>query len=105
MKLTIRKCELTGAGWYIIERAVPRWTVENGERFSDADVEGRGAEMLAIADAIKNRGHVAFRRCAVNVVNERVFFWSPRNSSHYGECNLSEADELAELILNTVPPR
>jgi hypothetical protein len=116
MKLTVRKCANMD-DWWVIELedhegrhwlepmqggARLRWS----GRFSDADVEGTGEEMLEIAKAIKARGVVRFRRCAVNVRAEqdRVEFYSSRNSQEDGVCTLAEADELADLILAEVKP-
>jgi hypothetical protein len=96
--------------WYLIERAEHdgrAWIEEVSpnvselrcsSRFSDADVEGYGDEMLAIADAIESRGSVRFKRCAVNATSEPVTFCSPRNSRVDGECSLAEADSLVVKI-------
>lgn len=103
--------------WYTIERAKHNHTLGMGMhptagcmmlmysgRISDADVEGTAAEMRAIAEAIKARTkNDDARRCAVRVEGDRVFFWSPRNSTTDGECTLDEADELATQILSEVP--
>lgn len=107
MKLTIRRSTIED--WYVIERAEHDgrvWVeqVSPGEarlyssaRFSDADVEGSGAEMLAIVTGIESRKTISFKRCAVdfNVPAGRAFFHSPRNSTLTGECSLAEADALA----------
>lgn len=71
-------------------------------RFSDADVEGPSCEMLEIAQAIECTDSAHFRRCAVSVVCDRVFFWSPRNSQSSGECTLAEAEELAKEIRSKI---
>lgn len=108
MRLTIRKAEEID-NWYVIERAEHdgRGWFENGQhstrymtsaRFSDADVEGPGADMLDVAAAIRRRGTASCRRCAVRIDGDRVFFASPRNSSTEGECTLAEADDLATQI-------
>jgi len=117
MKLTIQRSAFD-SDWWVIERAEHNNTRGLGVhptlgctmlmysgRISDADVEGTGEEMRAIAKAIKERAGVRFKRCAVNVWAEadRVEFCSPRNSTVDGECTLAEADELADLILATVP--
>lgn len=57
-------------GGYLIEGA-------NG---GDADIEGSAEEMRALANAIRHRSTVTFRRCAVAVSSSGVRFWSPRNS-------------------------
>jgi hypothetical protein len=107
MKLTIRH---SGDDWYVIERAEHDgrvWTEQTGpnafafrcsSRFSDADVEGDGAQMLSIADAIERRGSVSHKRCAVRVEGADVLFKSPRNSTMWGDCSLAEADDLAAQI-------
>lgn len=114
MRLTIRKCEHI-ENWYVIERAEHdgrAWMEPMGPgamalrlsaRFSDADVEGTGAEMLAIADAIERRTRASFKRCMVDASTEPVRFASPRNSQRDGECSLAEAVELARSIRSTVP--
>jgi len=96
--------------WYLIERAEHdgrQWLERTApgcmafrcsSRISDADVEGPAEEMLAIADAIEQRDSVSFRRCAVRVVGDRVFFSSPRNSQRDGETSLAYADELVAQI-------
>lgn len=112
MKLTLRKCEHMG-DWYIIERAEHdgRTWIEYdsrggslmcSSRISDADVEGDGVEMLAIAAAIESRGSASFKRCSVEVRGDIVHFSSPRNSREPGVCTLREADELAALIRENV---
>lgn len=117
MKLTIRNCDDLG-DWYVIERAEhdgrswigtrdlpgygPIQSLHCSSRFSDADVEGTAAEMLAIADAIERRAYVSFRRCAVYADREPVRFRSPRNSIDDGECTYAEAAELAALIRKTI---
>lgn len=111
-KLTLTKSDSLD-DWYLIERAEHDgrvWLEQHedysafqcGSRISDADVEGYGDEMLAIALAIRQRGRVSFKRCAVRVDGERVFFRSPRNSQREGETSLEEADALAELIERTL---
>ena len=113
MKLTIVKSCIDD--WWVIERAEhdnTRWIERINHdtygcdyhmysgRFSDyADVEGPTSEMLEIARAIKDRGSESFKRCAVQVLGDKVFFESPRNSERPGECTLAEADDLANEIL------
>lgn len=111
-RLTLRKSDWI-ENWYTIERLEhdnrvwleqtgPRVaSIQDSARISNADVEGEAHEMLQIADAITSRGRVSFRRCAVRVEGDRVFFCSPRNSIVDGECSLEEADELAEIIKTT----
>jgi len=77
-------------------------TLRDSARVSDATVEGTGDLMLALADAIEARVEARFKRCAVRVDNNKVFFWSPRNSQTEGECTLEEADELAGVIRKVV---
>ncbi len=114
-KLTVVKVDGMD-DWYLIERAEHdgrEWMERLGERgaqlmvsarISDADVEGFGSEMLAIADAIERRGNFSAKRCAVSVLRggAGVEFWSPRNSQRPGRVELADADELAKLIRATV---
>jgi len=109
MKLTIRKCDGFG-DWYVIERAEHdgrEWLAPTGygsrfmrsARISDADVEGTGCEMHAIAGAIEARGSFHARRCAVWLEEGGFRFESPRNSSEPGGLvTMEHADELARLI-------
>ncbi len=98
-ELTLRKCDHVSDDWWVIEE-------EGGGDFSDASVEGTGAEMLAIAAAIVHRGGAYFGRCEV-YVDERekeARFCSPRNTEGYrGTCSLAAADRLAKLIRELVP--
>ena len=109
MKLRLVRCEGMD-DWYSIERAEHdgREWVEQTEpnclsfmcscRVSDADVEGTREEMLLIADAIRNRKHIGFKRCAVGFEGEEVHLWSPRNSTRNGVVSPADADDLAEQI-------
>lgn len=111
MKLTLVKSDGMD-DWYIIERAEHdgrAWFEPNehgaslcmSSRFSDADVEGTAGEMLAVAAAIRAKGHFYdARRCSVNATSEPVRFESPRNSMRDGECSYEEALELAGIIEN-----
>lgn len=114
MRLTITQSDVM-EDWYLIERETHdgRTWLEpmpgggamfmTSSRFSDADVEGHADQMLAIADAIEQRQSVRFKRCAVRVDGQRVFFCSPRNSQREGECTLEEADELVKVIRERIP--
>lgn len=92
MKLKLIKSSSL-SDWYLIERAEHANTssieqvgphafryVHSG-RITDADVEGSGAEMLAIAHAIETRSEASFPRCAVWFLDGEAFFCSPRNST------------------------
>jgi hypothetical protein len=115
MELTIVKSEHMD-DWYLIERAEHdgrEWieqigpnasTLRCSSRFSDADVEGHGCEMLAIADAIDAKASEHFKRCAVDVNGDEVRFWSPRNSQEDGVVTYDEAKRLAEKIREVVKP-
>jgi hypothetical protein len=107
-KLTIRKTDCLD-DWYLIELADHdgrEWLEPVGmglafrrsARFSDADVEGDGREMLALAAAIERNGDARFKRCAVDAWGSTVEMWSPRNSSERGTCTREEALELAQQI-------
>ncbi len=102
-------------GWYVIERAEHdgRSWLEKTEyghsymhsaRFSDADVEGTGSEMHAIAAAIEGRTIEFFKRCSVDATSDPVRFSSPRNSQTEGLATRAAADDLAKQIRATVKP-
>lgn len=114
MRLTLQRSD-PSCDWYTIERLEHDGRVwldpnEYGAslrmscRITNACVEGTGAEMLAIADAITKREECSFRRCAVRFDGDSAFFCSPRNSEDEGECTLAEADELAEVIRRELQP-
>lgn len=110
-RLKLAKCGVMD-DWYIIEKAKHEWVeqivpvpgkpnsmyLHDSSRISDADVEGAAVEMLAIAEAIEQRGSYSAKRCAVDVQGNRALFWSPRNSQREGVASLEEADELAAQI-------
>lgn len=84
-----------GVNYYCLSRRIdPRTTVE-----------GTAQEMLWIARAILNRSQDSNKRCAVQVVGDRVRLWSPRNSNDVvGSVPLAVADDLANEILQTLKP-
>lgn len=105
--------------WFVIERAehdgsrtlvpgksdsVPHYILQYAGRISDADVEGTGAEMLELAEAIERRSGYGAKRCAVEVDTEHneVKLSSPRNSSYSGVISLDEADDLVKSIRQVV---
>jgi hypothetical protein len=92
----IERAEHEGRKWW--ERVGAGASLRCSSRFSDADVEGTSAEMLAIAEAIETRSGASFKRCAVATVKDAASFWSPRNSQEPGGVSLDEADELAKEI-------
>lgn len=110
MKIKLQKSDWLD-DWYLIERAEHegrQWFEPDGpdclrfmcsERISDADVEGTADEMRAIAEAIKARGSVSFKRCAVRVHGDVAYFCSPRNSMRDAEIPLADADEFADKAL------
>lgn len=85
MALTLRKSELDDH--YVIERDEP----------PVIHVEGSATEMRDVAQAIRERGEVTFKRCAVNA-RHGVFFWSPRSGTPRGSASLAEANALADEI-------
>lgn len=112
-KLTVTKSDAL-ADWWVIEQVGERrvWIEEtdyggrvmDSLRISDADVEGSGIEVRAIAEAIQRHEGAEFKRCAVSWEPDGVRFWSPRNSQEPSELfTHAEADALAELILKTIP--
>ena len=112
--LALRKSDLAD-DWFVIEWAQHARRLELREipgghalwssaRMSDADVEGTGAEMRAIAEAILAGGGAQFRRCAADVDHgDAVRVWSPRNSTEAGVVHIDDARDLARHILATVP--
>lgn len=110
MKLALCQSELLD-DWYTIEQAEHdnrSWFEPTGPnsskfmysgRISDACVEGPASEMLEIAQAIKARGSVSFRRCAVRVAGDTAYFCSPRNSSTDAVVPLADAAEFAEYVV------
>lgn len=109
MKLTLKLCDDIIPNWCVIERAEHNGAsgiarTEHGfafvtaARFSDADVEGTRAEMLAIATAIEHRTAFHAERCAVHFEGDEVCFHSPRNSTRDGRVSIADADELAAEI-------
>jgi hypothetical protein len=106
------------ADWYVIEsNAVPVFGEEplyldgrligssltSTARISDADVEGTGDEMLAIADAIERGEPVGFKRCAVKPIEGGGFaLRSPRNSQEPGAITAKQAAGLVASIRATV---
>lgn len=114
LPLTLRKSDSLD-DWYVIERLQhdgAEWLKPThygmafcrSARFSDnADVEGTGSEMLAIARAIKERKDVSFKRCSVAFLEGGcVAFESPRNSEEPGIVTVANADALADLIFSTL---
>lgn len=114
--LVVRRCGHLD-DWFLIQRAEHegrQWIqpVEPGvsrfmcsSRISDADVEGSWDEMRVIVQAIQERSGVAFKRCAVQVHGEDVWFWSPRNSRREAEVSLAAADAMAAQFLAEFPER
>jgi len=116
MKLELRKDDATD-DWWVITRAlglgeVREFGIERREyagyvahaltdsaRICDADVEGYAEEMVAIAQAIQRRGVAQFKRCAVDAREDRVKFWSPRNSRKPGHVPFESAAVLAAQIM------
>lgn len=115
MKIVLNKSDVLD-DWYTIIRAEHdghTWLqpVRGGgfqymcsERISDACVEGTAEEMIAIANAIKSRENVEFRRCEVRFEDDGVHFSSPRNSMEDGVTTIEEADEFAEQVLRELTP-
>lgn len=82
--------ELTGHNSY---------TLMCSERITNACVEGDAGEMNTVANAIKMRKAFSAKRCAVQFVDNRAEFWSPRNSTYRCSVPLEVADRLAATIL------
>lgn len=122
VKLTLQKCDVPGFDdWYLIERAEHdgrEWIEDTGpssdayqcsERVSDADVEGTAQEMRDIAEGIRKREPVSFKRCSVRFTKrggvDVALFSSPRNSQADGVVPLARADELATEITTKLGTR
>lgn len=87
--LETRECDgYTCSQFMSSERLVP-----------DACIEGPLDHATALALAIKARTSAHFKRCAVQVNDDRVLLWSPKNSSTYAEVPLSVADAMADAFL------
>lgn len=107
MKITIRKSTALD-DWYLIVRAEhdnKNWwegsSYRTSERLSpDADIEGDSEEMIALAKAIINRKNISFRRCAIDIEEDVIWFYSPRNSEFKTAISFEDADDFANVILN-----
>jgi hypothetical protein len=111
---TIRKSDWL-ADWYVIERKEHggrEWLERIGPgalafcrsaRLGNADIEGTGEEMRAIASAIIAGEAAGFTRCAVSPRPDGFALWSPRNSIGKTVISKDCALELAEETLKTVP--
>jgi hypothetical protein len=94
MKLTLQRSDaFIHDGWYTIEEAA-----NEDEPLTDAYVEGKSAQMRAIACALRERRDQRFRRVAVRFVDDGVEVWSPRNSQTPRLISVAEADGLAAEI-------
>lgn len=84
-----------GEGFYVL-RGGTNW----------ASVEGHASEWLAIADAIRRRVYLGFRRCAVSpTADGGARFWSPRNAASPHdtvEMDRADADRFAATILDAL---
>lgn len=111
-KITLVKSDCLD-DWYTIEKSNhdhKEWFEEidgalhfmHSGRISDACVEGTEKEMLAIADAIRSRKSVCFRRCAVRVDGDYAYFWSPRNSAREAKIPIENADEFAKQCFDAI---
>lgn len=95
---TVERVEHEGRQW--LEPAGPNcMRLMDSGRISDACVEGTADEMRELAHAIKARGSASFKRCAVSVIGETVYFCSPRNSTRDGVVPLADADAFADQVL------
>lgn len=67
-----------------------------------ADIEGTGAQMMEIADAIERRSEADFKRVAVQWAEDGVLLWSPRNSETAAVVPHARATALATVIRREV---
>lgn len=116
MKIKLNHCADLG-DWYTIVRAEHdgrEWvesTGQNSQRFMaserlspEACIEGDAGEMLEVANAIKKRGAVSFKRVSVHFEPDGAHFRSPKNSERDAVVTIEEAVELANQILAELPP-
>jgi hypothetical protein len=102
--------------WWVIERAEHdgrMWLERTGPRSSslmcssrigNADIEGTGEEMRALAEAILAGGRASFRRCCAVTTPDGVLMHSPRNSIDHTLVTRAAAEGLAAQILRDVQP-
>lgn len=104
MKLLFRKSTVLD-DWYLIERAEHDGMLSS-RITPDSDVEGTKEEMLGIALAIRKRDLEVYKRCAVTVEGDNVYFFSPRNTNDVVEpVSLAEGDDLATQIEDFFKPQ
>lgn len=112
MRIRLNPCPHFHNDWFTIVRRDHdgrEWYESTGENCSrlmlserlspEACIEGEGSEMVEIAEAIRNRGSVRFKRCAVEVQGDGFLFYSPRNSQHRTLIPFGDADEFAAEVL------
>lgn len=116
MKIVLRKSEHID-DWYTIVRAEHdglEWIEHTGpnsmrfmcsERLSpEACIEGNADEMLAMANAIRSRKAVLFKRCAVHFERDGAHFSSPKNSERDAVVPVEDADEFASQVQDELTP-
>jgi len=112
MKCVLSKCDSID-NWWLIERAEHdgrRWfertefgaALRCSSRLGNADIEGTGEEMLAIASAIERGESEDFRRCAAERTSDGYLMSSPRNSLEPTLISHEEAADLAADIRRKV---
>lgn len=105
MNCTLNKID-SSYDWWCIERAehdgrewmdrFPGGVVfMRASRLGNADIEGTGDEMLAIAEAIERAESAAFKRCAARHTTKGYLMSSPRNSTQSTLITHDEAKALA----------
>jgi len=110
MNICLKKHEEFG-GWYSIVRVEHdgrEWLQPVGEncmqfmmseRLSpEACIEGDREEMLAIANAIKDKSSASFKRCAVRIDGDTAYFCSPKNSKQDVGIPINFADAFADHV-------
>jgi hypothetical protein len=93
--------------WFLDVDHEGNWHVLRDAQYSyvsDACVEGTTEEWLEIADALRKRESVSFKRCSVRWSGDTFTLCSPRNTMGRPArlSGYAKADELADIISNAI---
>lgn len=95
----IERAEHDGREWHKIHLDGGMALQRSARIDPNANVEGTGEQMLAIADGIERSVDVWFKRVAIRVREDLVGFYSPKNSGDVmGVTSLEHARDLARQI-------